>query len=126
MIAGLPEVVLRTGGHPVAVESPHFHECVTLPREFVLMPGLRSGGSGCVRARFRFHIHIVAFDERHLIVREQVAAIERLLIRYEWVVHGICQDLIKFLAVDVEKTRVLRVLRPLGPAWTLRLCEGSR
>src|SRR5712691_5740853 len=52
MIDRLPKVHLGSWGHPIAVESPHIHECVTLPSEFVLMPGLCRVGSRRVRARF--------------------------------------------------------------------------
>ena len=86
------------------------------------MPRLCGVGSRCVGACFRFHVHVVAVNERYLIVSQQVAVVERLLVWYERVVHNICQNLIKFLAVDVKKARVLRVLSPLGPARALLLC----
>src|SRR5256714_13331218 len=63
-----PEIRLSARGHPVAVEGPHIHQVLALPREFVLMPGLGGIGSDGVRAGFRFHVDIVSLHQRDLIM----------------------------------------------------------
>src|SRR5882724_1817799 len=111
-----PEIRLSARGHPVAVEGPHIHQVLALPGEFVLMPGLGGVGSDGVRARFRFHVDIVSLHQRDLIVGEQIATILELLVWHERVVDDVCQDLVKVLADDIQKSRVLGILHPLRPA----------
>src|SRR5437773_19737 len=111
-----PEIRLSARGHPVAIEGPRFYQVLALPGEFVLMPGLGGIGSDGVRAGFRFHVDIVSLDQRDLIVGEQIATIVRLLVGHERVVDDVRQDLVKVLADDVQKSRVLGILHPLRPA----------
>src|SRR5215471_12937706 len=110
-----PEVLHRTWRHPIAVEGPNVHQVATLPGEFVLVPRLRGEGPKGDGAGLRHHINVIAIDQRRLIVGQKITAGLCLLVRHVWVVDNICQNAVWTLAGDIQKTSVLRVLRPLGP-----------
>src|SRR2546425_9500787 len=71
VIDWFPEIVLRSWCLPIGVEGPHLYELTVLPREPVLMPRLRAVGSRAIGTRLRFHKHIVAIDQGHLVMNKK-------------------------------------------------------
>ena len=81
------------------------------------MPLLRGVIAGRVLAGLRLHEDAVAVDERNLVVHQQVAVVQRLLLRNERVVDHVGDDAIQVLAGDGNESGVLRIRRPLRPEW---------
>src|SRR5205085_7635391 len=106
MIDGLPERAAERHGLPIALEIPHLDQLAILPTEPSLVPGLRlPGGQVRVGPRLELHEHVVAINQRRLVVDEEVFLTEdgfarRLLLLDEGVVNDIGDHLIRALPDD--------------------------
>src|SRR5262249_62161723 len=96
VVDGLPDVLTDqpTGlGLPVTLEVPLLDQFAPLPAESPLVPDLGVPGAvASERASLELHVDVAAFQERHLVVDEEVAAGGGFLSRGERVVDLVGQD----------------------------------
>jgi hypothetical protein len=94
--------------------------------ESLLVPRLRAPVIGIrKRACLEFHEHVVAMEQRRLVVRQEIAPRSRLLGRHIGVVDDVGQGPVQVLAGDAHESLVLWVLPPLEPVDWPRSRDGS-
>ena len=122
VIDRLPDRAAKRHRLPIALEIPHLNQLAVLPTEPPLIPGLRLPCRQIgIRPRLEFHEHVVAINQRRLVVNEEVGFAEdvlarRLLLFNEGVINDVGEHLIRALPNDIDAAAVAGVMAPLRPA----------